>query len=203
MDPNDDKTRDAAPRPDPTPGARRDLEPDDADLDDADLNFGTEGLPDLAAQAQQLMERLEKADEVERLLLKARSDHARLYADFENYRRRTSEDVLEAAGRGEARAIEAMLPILDDLSRAIEAGAGDPAGLLPGLRAVHDNFVKTLARLGVEPVPGKGEAFDPNVHEALTHVPGDEDGRVAEVYQPGFTLRGKLVRPARVVVTRR
>lgn len=187
------------------PAPRRDPYPEDdlVDDEDDDLDLGNGPMADIAAQAQQLMERLEKSEELERQLAKARSDHARLYADFENYRRRTSQDVLEAAGRGEAGAIEAMLPILDDLTRAVDAGSADPASLLPGLRSVRENFLKTLARLGLEPVPGHGASFDPNLHEALSHVPGDDDGRIVEVFQPGFTLRGKLVRPARVVVARK
>jgi molecular chaperone GrpE len=172
-----------------------DLDLDAEDDDGADF-------PDFAAQAQELMQRLERVDELERELNDSRNKLGRLLADFENYRRRTSEDVLEAKGRGEVAAIESVLPVLDDLNRAIDAANADPSALLPGIRSTRDNFLKTLAAFGVEMVPGKGEPFDPHVHEALSAVPGEQDGIIAEVYQPGFTLRGKLVRPARVVVTR-
>jgi molecular chaperone GrpE len=79
---------------------------------------------------------------------------------------------------------------------------GEEVILIPGFSSVRENFLKTLSSFGVEPVPGKGELFDPNVHEAIGTGPGDQDDMILEVYQAGFTIRGKLVRPARVLVSK-
>ncbi|HEX2864719.1 MAG TPA: nucleotide exchange factor GrpE [Deinococcales bacterium] len=158
---------------------------------------------DFAAQAEELMRRLARVDELENELLEARGKLSRLLADFENYRRRTAQDVLAEHAKGAAEAVQAVLPVLDDISRALDAGVKDPATLIPGFKAVRENFSKALGRFGLETTPGEGAPFDPNLHEALSTVPAAEDGVVAQVYQPGYLLNGKLVRPGRVVVTRK
>jgi molecular chaperone GrpE len=144
-----------------------------------------------------------RAEDTEREVAAWKTRYLRLQQDFENYRRRTGEDVTEAKSGGSADAVEALLPIFDDLSRAIDAGVKDPATLLPGLSSVRENFLKTVSGFGVEQVPGKGETFDPMVHEALGVQPGDEDDKILEVFQTGFVLKGKLIRPARVIVSKK
>jgi molecular chaperone GrpE len=161
------------------------------------------GMPDFE-QVQALMSKLQRADELEGELSEVKLKYARLLQDFEQYRRRMSDEQQEAKTKGESAAIEAVLPVYDDLSRALDFGVANPEKLIPGLQSVRDNFLKTLTGYGAEAVAGKGELFDPNVHEAIGVVPGeDEEERVAEVYQMGFMLRGRLVRPARVVVARK
>jgi molecular chaperone GrpE len=114
-----------------------------------------------------------------------------------------SNEIQDAKTDGASSAVETILPMYDDLSRAVESGVKDPATLIPGVKTVLENFVKALSNLGCEPVPGKGAPFDPHVHEALSVAPGLEDDAVLEVFQTGFTLHGKLVRPARVIVSKR
>lgn len=174
------------------PAAERDAMDDNQDLEN-----------DFAVQAEELMRRLTRVDELESELSEARGKVARLLADFENYRRRTAQDVLEGRAKGAAEAVEAVLPVFDDITRALDAGAKDPTTLLPGFRSVRENFAKALAAFGLEATPGEGAPFDPNMHEALSTVPGAEDGVIVQVYQAGYLLNGKLVRPARVVVSRR
>ncbi len=173
-------------------------------LKEDDLENGMPGIdPDMMAQLEEFQKKLQRAEDLEREVAEWKTRYVRLQQDFENYRRRTGEDVSEAKSKGSADAVESLLPIFDDLSRAIDAGVKDPATLLPGLSSVRENFLKTVAGFGVETVPGKGETFDPMVHEALGVQPGNEDDKILEVFQTGFVLKGKLIRPARVIVSKK
>lgn len=169
---------------------------EEAELEDEDTAFD----PAMFAQVEEVMQKLERAEELERELNDTRGKYARLLADFENYRRRTNQDVIDAQGSGVAKAVEALLPMFDDLSRAIEAAQKDPAGIVGGVSSVRDGMLRTFERLGLTQTGAEGEAFDPAWHEALSVVPGDRDGVILQVYQVGFRLGDKLVRPARVVV---
>jgi molecular chaperone GrpE len=131
----------------------------------------------------------------------------RTKADFENYRRRMGAEVQAAGARGKAEVIREVVPVLDDLERAIEAAGLDPEGdsedgLAHGVLLVFRGLRETLSRNGVEAVDPKGEKFDPNLHEALSTVAADgvESGTVVETMQKGYRLGDHLVRPARVVV---
>jgi molecular chaperone GrpE len=131
----------------------------------------------------------------------------RTKADFENFRRRMSAEAQAAAGRGKAEVIREVVPVLDDLERAIQTAGLDPEGdsedgLAHGVLLVFRSLREALARNGVEAVDPRGERFDPQVHEALSAQPaeGVESGTVVEVMQKGYRLGDHLVRPARVVV---
>ncbi|WP_045234505.1 nucleotide exchange factor GrpE [Deinococcus pimensis] len=156
--------------------------------------------PAMFAQVEEMMRKLEKADEAERELADLRGRYARLMADFENYRRRTNQDVIDAQDKGVAKAAEELMPIYDDLARALEMGRGDPAKLIGGLESVTGTILRTFEKLGLSATGREGEPFDPAFHEALTVVPGERDGVIAQVYQVGFRMGDRLVRPARVVV---
>ncbi|GAB6064148.1 nucleotide exchange factor GrpE [Deferrisoma palaeochoriense] len=129
-----------------------------------------------------------------------------LAAEFENYKKRTERRLQEAAEFGCEAVLRDLLPVLDNLERAVEhakqAGAEGYEGLLEGLGHVIQQFHDVLGRHGVEPVPGEGEPFDPYVHEAMAQVEGEEHGKVHQVYEKGYRLKGRLLRPAKVVVTK-
>jgi molecular chaperone GrpE len=117
-------------------------------------------------------------------------------------------EVQAAAARGKAEAIRDVVPVLDDLERALEAAGLDPEGdsedaLAHGVLLVFRSLRDSLARNGVEAVDPKGEKFDPNAHEALSTVAseGVEAGVVVEVMQKGYRVGEQLIRPARVVVS--
>ncbi len=184
------------------------LEPAEAELLDEDAEFsGDEGLPDMDgdmfAQVQEMMAKMEKADELEKENADLRGRLGRLAADFESYRRRTQDDVSGAEGQGKARAAEAMMPIYDALERAVTMGSEDPAKLIPGLQAVQASLLKVFSGLGLEATGKAGDHFDPQWHEALQVVPGDDDNTIAQVYEVGFKMGERLVRPARVVVSKK
>src|ERR1700722_12759550 len=125
----------------------------------------------------------------------------RTQADFENYRKRVARDAVQAQERGVAKLAKELLPALDNLDRAIEAAeAEDP--LLAGVRLVRSELAAALARLGIEAFVPLGEAFDPNLHEAVAQQPveGVAGGAVAEVFQNGYRMGETIIRPARVLV---
>ena len=132
----------------------------------------------------------------------------RTKADFENFRKRMTAEVQAANARGKSDVIREVVPVLDDLERAIQAAGLDPEGdsddgLAHGVLLVFRSLRDSLARNGVEAVDPKGEKFDPTAHEALSMQPveGVESGTVVEVLQKGYRLGDQLVRPARVVVS--
>jgi len=131
----------------------------------------------------------------------------RTKADFENFRKRMSAEVLAAAGRGKADVLRDVLPVLDDLERALQAAGLDPEGdsddgLAHGVLLVFRSLRDSLAKHGIEAVDPTGEKFDPNLHEALSTqaADGTESGTVVETMQKGYKLGEQLIRPARVVV---
>jgi molecular chaperone GrpE len=131
----------------------------------------------------------------------------RAQADFENYRKRMAAEVQAAALRGKVEVARGVVPVLDDLERALQAAGLDPEGdsedgLAHGVLLVFRNLRETLGRSGVEVVDPKGEKFDPNFAEALStvQVEGTEAGTVVEVMQKGYRFEGQLIRPAMVVV---
>ncbi|MET0305242.1 MAG: nucleotide exchange factor GrpE [Solirubrobacterales bacterium] len=131
----------------------------------------------------------------------------RTKADFENFRKRMAADVLAATGRGKAEVLRDVLPVLDDLERAIQAAGLDPEGdsedgLAHGVLLVFRSLRDSLAKHGIEAVDPTGEKFDPNLHEALSAQPaeGVESGVVVETMQKGYRFGDQLIRPARVVV---
>lgn len=125
----------------------------------------------------------------------------RLQADFDNYRKRAERDKEEYKSYACASIVKDLLPIVDDLDRALASSTEDSV-LVQGVRGVRANLVKVLEANGLKEMPMDG-GFDPNYHEALCMVDGEEDGKIAEVYQKGYTLNGKVVRYAKVKVTRK
>jgi molecular chaperone GrpE len=129
------------------------------------------------------------------------NDLKRVAAEFENYRKRVLRDQESLVARAHERLVKELLPVLDDLERALAAAEEhEEAKLEEGVRLVHRELAETLAREGLAEVETDGQ-FDPHVHEALLSQPSDEDeGTVIEVVQKGYRLGDRVVRPARVVV---
>jgi molecular chaperone GrpE len=125
----------------------------------------------------------------------------RLAADFENYKKRAARERQEYVRLANERLIGELLPILDDLERALSAAEQhQEAQLEEGVRLVHRSLAGLLERQGVKPIETDGK-FDPHVHEALLSQPSDaEEGSVLDVVQKGYKLGERVVRPARVVV---
>jgi molecular chaperone GrpE len=127
----------------------------------------------------------------------------RLAADFDNYKKRAARERDEYIQHANARLVKELLPILDDLERALVAASEhEEATLEDGVRLVHRSLASLLERHGVTEIATEGQ-FDPHVHEALLSQPSEADeGSVIDVIQKGYRLGGRVVRPARVVIAR-
>jgi molecular chaperone GrpE len=128
----------------------------------------------------------------------------RTKADFENYRKRVARESAEAEARGRAAFAQALLPVLDNLERALAAAEpidreSAPNHLAQGVKLVYEELAGVLHGAGIESYSPTGEAFDPDWHEAMMTRPGEE-GQVLEVLEKGYRLNGRVLRPARVIV---
>jgi molecular chaperone GrpE len=143
--------------------------------------------------------------EAQRELAELKDRHLRLAADFENSRRRGLREREEASLFGHQNLVKDLLPSVDNPNApsTTPPGVGEPEGLLEGVEPVLRDLA-VLARHGVAPIDAEGQPFDPALHEAMAQLP---DGTVpantvVQVFQPGYQLRGRLLRPARVVVSK-
>lgn len=134
--------------------------------------------------------------------------YLRAIADLENYRKRVAREKEELARFTSERVVSALLPVLDNLERAIDAAqkhGADNASLLDGITQVYSQFRRALVEFGLQDVTANaGHPFDPKVHEAVSQVESDEhpEGHVVEQLQRGYKLAERLLRPARVVVSK-
>ncbi|MFZ9754673.1 MAG: nucleotide exchange factor GrpE [Bacteroidia bacterium] len=135
-----------------------------------------------------------------------REKYLRLYSEFENFRRRTTKDRLEWMQNASRDVILAFLPVLDDMERAIKAAetaSSDEAKVMEGLQLIHQKFWKIMEKNGVKAIQSQGEAFDTDLHEAVTQFPApseDLKGKVIDELEKGYTLNDKVIRFAKVVV---
>jgi len=131
----------------------------------------------------------------------------RTQADFENYRKRAAKDAANAGDRAKAGLVRELLPVLDNLERALATAVhddGDASPVVEGVRLVRADLIGVLERSGVEAFDPAGEPFDPTVHEALSTRPapeGTHPGIVMDVVEKGYRLNDTVLRPARVVVS--
>jgi molecular chaperone GrpE len=138
-------------------------------------------------------------------VLKVRDQLLRTAADFDNFRKRTRKDVDDAQRKGLERALLEVLPVADNLERAVQAAqqSGDLGSVVEGVGMVLRFLEDAFSRLGVEKVASVGQGFDPGLHEAVQHVESDQPaGTVITEMTPGYKLGGKLLRAALVGVAR-
>ena len=149
---------------------------------------------------------IEELEERVELLEVERDDYLdqlrRVAAEFDNYRKRAARDPESLVARAHERLMKALLPVLDDLERALVAAEEhEEARLEEGVRLVHRELRHALAKEGLVEIETAGE-FDPHVHEALLTQPSEEgDGAILQVIQKGYRLGDRVLRPARVVVS--
>lgn len=131
--------------------------------------------------------------------------YLRSVAEFDNYRKRTLKERTELILNGGEKFITAILPILDDMERAIENGkkTDEPEVLREGMELIYQKFVKTIEAQGVSTIETENADFDTDVHEAVAMVPGmgdDKKGKVIDCLQKGYKLNDKVIRHAKVAV---
>lgn len=165
---------------------------------DADAAVNTEN-------AESAEEELDPVEKLQAELAEVKNQLLYKAAEFENYRKRTLKERAELILNGGEKALTAILPILDDMERAIANGAktDDPQVLREGMELIYQKFVKTLEAQGVTKIETKDADFDTDLHEAVAMVPGmgdDKKGKVIDCLQEGYKLNDKVIRHAKVAV---
>lgn len=131
----------------------------------------------------------------------------RVSADFDNFRKRTRKDIEQAERRGREAILREVLPVIDNLERAVDAtvDATDIDAVRDGVKMVLKLFEDTASRISLSRIESLGQRFDPNLHDAFQQVETDEKppGTIMQEYQSGYMLGEKLLRPAMVVVARK
>ena len=140
-------------------------------------------------------------------LEKAREDVLRAHADAQNTKRRAEQEVEKARKFALERFCSELLPVVDNLERALESAAGEEAAIKPiaeGVELTLKGLLDTLRKFNIETLDPAGEPFDPNLHQAMSMVENDdvEPNSVLAVMQKGYTLNGRLLRPAMVMVSK-
>lgn len=125
----------------------------------------------------------------------------RIQADFENYRKRAAREAAVAGERAKSGLVRELLPIVDNLERALASAEQGEQHLAEGVRLVHSELIAVLERNGVQQFDPAGDKFDPSEHEALSVREDGEPGVVLDVVEKGYRANGAVLRPARVVVS--
>ena len=150
-------------------------------------------------------EETSERDQLKNDLEKEKDKFLRLFAEFENYKRRTSKERIEMFKTANQEVVTAMLPVLDDFDRALnEINKAKDKNLLKGVELIHNKLKETLKSKGLEAMDIKqGEAFDPELHEAITQVPAPSDklkGKIVDVLERGYKLGDRIIRFPKVVI---
>jgi molecular chaperone GrpE len=168
------------------------------ELDDTTLENNANG-------EQLILEELSIEEQLAQDLAKEKDKHLRLFAEFENYKKRTSKERVELFKTANQEVIQAMLPVLDDFDRALtEIKKSEDELLLKGVELIHDKFKNTLTAKGLEEVEVRaGDAFNADFAEAITQIPAptpDLKGKIVDVLEKGYKLGDKIIRFPKVVI---
>lgn len=142
----------------------------------------------------------EKLQELGEKLAEMNDKYLRLYSEYENYRKRTNAEKADLIINGSKDAIKAILPVIDDLERALQAMTDENAK--EGVTMIYNKLINTLQQKGLKPMEAKGQKFDENLHEAVTQIPAptpEQKGTVLDVVEKGYFLNDKVLRYAKVV----
>ncbi len=143
-----------------------------------------------------------KVQEMGEKLAEMNDKYVRLYSEYENYRKRTNTEKAELIVNGSKDMIKAILPVVDDMERALTA-MSDDEGAKEGVQLIYNKMMNILSQKGLKPMEAKGVKFDENLHEAVTQFPAADEGQkgtVVDVVEKGYFLNDKVLRYAKVVV---
>jgi len=154
---------------------------------------------------QVIVEELSIEEQLTQDLASEKDKHLRLFAEFENYKRRTSKERVELFKTANQEVLQALLPVLDDFDRAmIEISKSEDENLLKGVNLIHEKLKNTLVSKGLEEVEVKaGDAFNADFAEAITQIPAPSDkmkGKIVDVLEKGYKLGDKIIRFPKVVI---
>ena len=158
-----------------------------------------------ANEEQVIVEELSVEEQLTQDLAKEKDKYLRLFAEFENYKRRTTKERIELFKTANQEVLLAMLPVLDDFDRAIiEINKSEDELLTKGVELIHEKLKNTLVGKGLEQVEVKaGDAFDADFAEAITQIPAPSDsmkGKIVDVLEKGYKLGDKIIRFPKVVI---
>lgn len=144
-------------------------------------------------------------DRVGSELAELKDKYLRLYADFENFRRRTAKEKLDLIGNANEGLLQALIPVVDDFERAMQSieNTDDVAAVKEGVSLIYNKLFKTLESKGLKPMVSKGEPFNADLHESVTQFPApsaDQKGKVIDEIEKGYYLNDKVIRFAKVIV---
>jgi len=198
--------KDTTSQPDPTDTEEPVSNPEtDAAKTETDVKSTTAEAPETPAAAPELPLE-EQLEQSRKETAAAKEAHLRSVADLENFRRRMVREKEDLRAFAAVNVVEELLPVLDNLGFALTAARADNAELksiTDGVEMVGAQFKTALGRHGLKEINPANEAFDPNRHEALSQLPSDDvaEGTVLQVVRIGFSLNGRLLRPASVIVS--
>lgn len=179
----------------------QEVELDQEAIDGQEANAGSEA-PEFTEKADPDKDPLEAAyEDIEQL----KDKYLRSVAEFDNYRKRTLKEKAELILNGGEKTVSAILPVIDDMERALENGekTDDPDVLREGMELIYHKMMKTLEGLGVKKIETENTDFNTDIHEAVAMVPGmgdDKKGKVIDCLQAGYLLNDKVIRHAKVAV---
>jgi molecular chaperone GrpE len=164
-------------------------------VEGADVVTDTESLPEAETTA------LAQAEEE---LTEMKDKYLRLFAEFDNYKRRTSKERMDLLKMANQEMMVALLPVVDDFERARQAmqATEDVSSVKEGVELIFSKLIGILQQKGLKPMDAVGTAFDPDLHEAITQIPAPDDslkGKVIDEVEKGYLLNDKVVRYAKVV----
>ncbi len=144
----------------------------------------------------------EKLEEAQKQAKDNLDKYIRQLAEFENFRKRSNSEKTAMYSNGVRDTVEKLLPVIDNFERAVEAADDKEDPMYKGVEMILKQFMEILENLGVKEIPSKGEPFDPNVHSAVMHIDDEscDENVVVEVFQKGYTLGDKVIRPSMVKV---
>lgn len=168
-------------------------------------NTQTDDAEDKAEGEVKAEDNVDPLEESNRKIEELKDKYLRSVAEFDNYRKRTLKEKAELILNGGEKAVVAILPVIDDMERAIANGSktDDPEVLREGIQLIYNKFLKVLEGLGVKPIDTVNADFDTDVHEAIAMVPGmgdDKKGKVLDCVLRGYKLNDKVIRHAKVAV---
>ena len=161
-----------------------------------------ENINEEVVEQEAMDERDEKIKKLEEELAALKEQHLRTLAEYDNYRKRTEREKLEIYSNATVSAVAAILPIADNIERALEVKDADEQSMKKGVEMIHNQLKASFEKLGVEEMAGEGEEFNPELHSAVSHIDDEnfEENVISAVYQKGYLLKDKVVRHAMVQV---
>lgn len=183
------------------PASAEQFDTDELTTDEAVTVNG--GEPEAATEGNASEEAV--ADPAARELAELKDKYLRLYADFENFRRRTAKEKLDLISNANESLLQALIPVVDDFERAMQSmeKTSDVDALKEGVSLIYTKLYKTLESKGLKPMTSKGEPFNADLHESVTQFPAPSDdlkGKVIDEIEKGYYLNDKVIRFAKVIV---